>query len=139
MTSSITAGAIATLVFVTAVEKIAGSLAEGAMSKAAEKLKKLQQIIWSKLKGKPKVEKALAGATHRTQIDIDKVAAYLEVAMDEDDEFARTIQTLADEIQQEISVNQNQAGDTQTIHDNTINNPGGPAFQGVQGDVNITY
>ena len=122
MTDPLTAGAIATLAFTVAVEKLAESLTEGALAQVTEKLASLKSFIWNKLRGNAKVEAALTKAEAGSKEDISRVSAYLTVAMDEDEAFAEQIRSLAQEIQQHITIGEIKAEQVQ-------NNYGGTNFQ----------
>ncbi|MGJ3248445.1 MAG: hypothetical protein ACFE0I_20480 [Elainellaceae cyanobacterium] len=61
----------------------------------------LRKRIWSKLQGKPRVENVKAAIEQNHNItpeQVNQIAAYLQVAMDEDPQFASDIRMLAQEI-----------------------------------------
>ncbi|NCT45210.1 MAG: hypothetical protein GPJ35_18730 [Microcystis aeruginosa G11-09] len=87
----ITVATIVALVFQTTVEKFTEA--------ALEKINTLRQIIWNKLKDNPKAEKALQAAEKGSKTDLEKVADYLKVAMNDEADFAEKVKGLATEIQ----------------------------------------
>ena len=98
---SLTASAIATLAFTKFLEGSAGKVAEKFTEGAIARMDDLRQKIWVKLRGRPRVEavKATVETTKQmTQTEVNQLAAYLQVAMDEDASFAREIQAIAHEI-----------------------------------------
>jgi hypothetical protein len=92
---SLTAGAIATLALTKVFETTIEKFTEAALAKADL----LRKKIWDKFKGNDKAEKALAAAEKGSKADLDKVAAYLQVIMTEEPDFAQEVQTLAREIE----------------------------------------
>lgn len=98
---TLTAGAIASLAFQKFMETSAGKLAEKFSEMAIARMDDLLKRIWAKLRGRPRVEevKASIEKTHKITADqVNQIAAYLQVAMDEDPQFANEIQLLAEEI-----------------------------------------
>jgi hypothetical protein len=93
---TLTAAAIATLVFTKAIEKTVETLTESTLNK----LKHLREKIWQKFKGNQKLETYLAKAQEGSKTDVDLLAAHLQVAMDTDPKFAQEVQKLAEEINQ---------------------------------------
>lgn len=99
--TTLTASAIATLAFQKFLESSAGELAKKFSTAAIAKLDTLLKHIWAKLRGQHRVEevKAAIDQTHAiTPKQINQIAAYLQMAMDEDLQFASDIQMLAQEI-----------------------------------------
>jgi hypothetical protein len=99
--TTLTASAIATLAFQKFIDSAAGELAKKFSTEAIAKMDTLLKRIWAKLRGKPRVEevKATIDQTHTiTPEQVNQIAAYLQVAMDEDPQFARDVQMLAQEI-----------------------------------------
>ncbi|MCL1464849.1 hypothetical protein [Argonema galeatum] len=93
-----------------------GKLVETAVGKGIEagleKLKPLRDKIWHKLTGNADAEAALAEVQQNPfPANVERVATFLDVAMIEDKPFANEIQTLAQQINQEI--------DARTIQDNS--------------------
>ncbi len=96
-----TASAIATIAFQKFIESGAGELGKKYTVEAIAKMESLLKRIWTKLRGKPRIEevKGSIEKTHNiTPEQINQIAAYLQVAMDEDSQFAAEIQALAQEI-----------------------------------------
>ncbi|MCA2507664.1 MAG: hypothetical protein IM550_03285 [Microcystis sp. M54BS1] len=87
----ITVATIVALVFQTTVEKFTEA--------ALEKINTLRQIIWNKLKANSNAEKALQAAEKGSKTDLEKVADYLKVAMNDEADFAEKVKGLATEIQ----------------------------------------
>jgi hypothetical protein len=99
--TTLTASAIATLAFQKFLESGASELAKKFSTEAIAKMDILLKRIWSKLGGKPRVDtvKAEIERTQKTNPEqINQIAAYLQVAMDEDPEFANSIRLIAKEI-----------------------------------------
>ncbi len=96
-----TASAIATIAFQKFIESGAGELGKKYTVEAIAKMESLLKRIWTKLRGKPRVEE-VKGSIEKTQTitpeQINQIAAYLQVAMDDDAQFAAEIQALAREI-----------------------------------------
>lgn len=116
--TTLTASAIATLAFQKFLETGAGELAKKFSTEAIAKMEMLLKRIWVKLRGKPRVEevKAAIDQTHKiTPEQVNQIAAYLQVAMDEDPQFANDIRLLAQEINAGKLVDQSHM--TQNIYD----------------------
>lgn len=116
--TTLTASAIATLAFQKFLETGAGELAKKFSTEAIAKMDTLLKRIWAKLRGKPRVEevKAAIDQTHKiTPEQVNQIAAYLQVAMDEDPQFANDIRLLAQEINAGKLVDQSHM--TQNIYD----------------------
>jgi hypothetical protein len=90
----LTAGAIATLAFTKAFEKTIEKFTEAALAK----MDQLRQRIWNKLQGNPKAEKVLTAIEQGNKSELDRLAVYLQDAMDDDPQFASQVQVLAQEI-----------------------------------------
>ncbi|HAG81689.1 MAG TPA: hypothetical protein DCL61_11090, partial [Cyanobacteria bacterium UBA12227] len=68
----------------------------------------LRQKIWDKFRNNPKAENAIIAAERDSQSDLEPIAAYLQVAMYEDPQFADEIQAIVQELidtQGEIPLN----------------------------------
>jgi hypothetical protein len=116
---AMTASVIATLAFQKFVESGAGELAKKFTTAALAKMDILLKRIWAKLSGKPRVEAIKAALDKTPKISaeqINQIAAYLQVAMDEDPDFATDIQVLAREINAGKLVDQSTM--TQNNYDN---------------------
>lgn len=98
---SLTAGAIATVALQKFVESGAGKLGEKYTVDAIAKMESLLKRIWAKLRGKPRVEEiktSIEQSKPVTPEQINQLAAYLQVAMDDDPQFAGEIRLLAQQI-----------------------------------------
>ncbi len=116
--TTMTASAIANLAFQKFLETGAGELAKKFTTEAIAKMDTLLKRIWVKLRGKPRVEevKVAIDQTHKiTPEQVNQIAAYLQVAMDEDSQFAHDILLLAQEINAGKLVDQSRM--TQNIYD----------------------
>lgn len=91
---SLSAAAIATLAFTKMLEKTVEKFTEGALTKMDE----LRQKIWNKLRGNPRAEKALTAVEQGEKSELDRLAVYLQDAMEDDPQFAAEVRTLAQEI-----------------------------------------
>lgn len=97
----ITAKVIASLAFKKFIESGAGDLGGKFTAEALAKMDILLKSIWRKLQGHPPIENIKKSVESDRQIapeQIDQIAAYLQVAMDQDQRFADEIRTLAKEI-----------------------------------------
>ena len=98
---TVTASVITTLAFQKFIESGTDELAKKFTLEAINKIDTLLKRIWAKLRGKPRVEevKAAINQTHKiTPEQVNQISAYLQVAMDEDPQFANEIKILAQEI-----------------------------------------
>jgi hypothetical protein len=117
---TLTATAIATIAFTKFLEGSAGKAAEKFTEAAILKMDELRKQIWAKLRGRARVEEVKATVEQSAQItqtQINQLAAYLQVAMDEDPKFATEIQAIAHEItlmqiEDNSSMTQNNYGGT---------------------------
>lgn len=101
MTEPITATAIAILAFQQFIESGSGELAKKFTTEAISKMDVLLKRIWNKLRGRPSVENVKSSIEKTSKItpeQINQIAAYLQVSMDEDSEFAEEVRKLAQEI-----------------------------------------
>ena len=80
-----------------AAETIVGKVTEVGLEKANH----LREKIWQKLQGNSNAEVALQAAQGDSKPDLEAVADYLKIAMREDAEFAKEIQALAQEVEEE--------------------------------------
>ena len=97
----ITATTIATLAFTKFLEGSTGKAAEKFTEAAIAKMDSLRKQIWAKLHGRARVEAVKATVETKqqiTQAEVNQLAAYLQVSMDEDPQFAQQIQAIAHEI-----------------------------------------
>lgn len=98
---TLTASAIATMAFQKFIESGAEELTKKFSAEALTKMDTLLKQIWRKLRGRSRVEEIRTSIeqTHRvTPEQVNQIAAYLQVAMDEDPQFAKDIRLLAQEI-----------------------------------------
>lgn len=98
---SLTAGAIATVALQKFIESGAGKLGEKYTMEAIAKMESLLKRIWTKLRGKPRIEEVKASVEKTQKItpeQINQIAAYLQVAMDDDPQFADEIRMMAQQI-----------------------------------------
>ena len=115
---TLTASAIATLAFQKFLESGAGELAKKFSTEAIAKLDILMKRIWAKLRGKSRVEEVKAQIEQTNKIipaQVNQITAYLQVAMDEDPQFANDIRLLAQEISAGKLIDQSNM--TQNIYD----------------------
>lgn len=101
MTEPITAVSIAFLAFQKFIESASGELAKKFTGEAISKIDLLLSKIWAKLRNKPRIEelrKSIAQNQEITTEQVNQIAAYLQVAMDEDPQFGKEVHSLAIEI-----------------------------------------
>ncbi|NEO68667.1 hypothetical protein [Moorena sp. SIO3H5] len=103
----LSAAEIATLAFKKFLESGAGELAKHFTTAAIAKMEELRKMIWDKLRDNYKAENALTAVEKGSSSDLERVADYLKVIMNEQPEFAKEIQAIAQEIH------------TGKIHDNS--------------------
>lgn len=136
----LTAGALATLAFTKAFEKTIEKLTEPTLTKINE----LRKKIWDKVRVYyPKAEIVLVEVEKGSKPELDKVAAYLQVVMNEEPEFAAEIEKLAHEIQQDINIGRIQGQNVQNVYggeaqQNNAVGTNAPVIQGGSGH-NITF
>lgn len=114
-----TASFIATLAFQKFIESGAGELAKKFTTEAIAKMDILLKRIWGKLSGKPRIEEIKSSLDKTPKVtpeQINQVAAYLQVAMDDDPAFAKDVQMLAQEIHAGKLIDQSNM--TQNNYDN---------------------
>jgi hypothetical protein len=94
--TALSASSIAALAVQKLIESSAGELAKKFTVTAIEKMDELRQRIWDKLRGKsPQLDEALADAQNGDRPALETVSKYLDVAMEEDADFAAEIQAAA--------------------------------------------
>ena len=128
---SLTAGTIATLAFTKVFETSIEKFTEAAIAKMNE----LRKKIWDKFRGNVKAESALTAAEKGSKPDLERVAAYLQVVMNEEPEFAKEVQSLARDIEQEINIGKMQGQNIQNVYggeveQNNANSTNAPVIQG---------
>jgi hypothetical protein len=100
-TALMAAGKIMTLAVQKFIESGSGELGKKFTTEAVTKMDILLNRIWRKLQGKPRVEEVRESVEKNQKItsdQISQIAAYLQVAMDEDSQFANEVCALAKEI-----------------------------------------
>lgn len=119
--TALTASMIATLAFQKFIESSAGELAKKFSTEAIVKMDTLQKCIWRKLRSKSRIDALREASTRTGKItpeQIDQIVAYLQVAMDEDPQFATEIQSLAQNINEGRLVDQIPVAQTMMIQNN---------------------
>jgi hypothetical protein len=91
---TLTAKVIATLAFTKALEKMVENFTEDALAKMDE----LRQKIWDKLRGNPRAENAFTAVEQGNKEELQRLAVYLQDAMEDDPQFANEVLALAQEI-----------------------------------------
>ena len=95
---TLTAAAIADLAFRKFIESGAGELAKKFTEGAIVKMDALRQKIWDKMRGKPSAEAAITSIEQGSTAELDRLVAYIQVAMDDDPQFADEIRVMAQQI-----------------------------------------
>ncbi|WP_068814318.1 hypothetical protein [Phormidesmis priestleyi] len=96
--TTLTAAAIADLAFRKFIESGAGELAKKFTEGAILQMDALRQKIWDKMRGKPTAEAALTSIEQGSKAELDRLVAYIQVAMDDDPQFADDIRLTAQQI-----------------------------------------
>ena len=96
--TTLTAAVIADLAFRKFIESGAGELAKKFTEGAIVKMDALRQKIWDKMRGKPTAEAALTSIEQGSKAELDRLVAYIQVAMDDDPHFADELQVMAQQI-----------------------------------------
>jgi len=91
---TLSATVIATLAFTKMLEKTVEKFTEGALTKMDE----LRQTIWNKLRGNPRAENALTAVEQGNKDELQRLAVYLQDAMEDDPQFANEVRVMAQEI-----------------------------------------
>jgi len=124
------------------VGKISEKLTEGALNKMG----KLWKLIHDKLNNKklPEVSTATEKAKQGDQAAINKVAEYLEQLMESDKDFASEVQKLTQEIQQEITIQQDAGSKVYNVfggrvEENTFTDNQAPIFKDNTGTITINW
>ena len=140
---TLTAGAIATLAFQEFIKSSAGELAKKFSSEAITKLKDLRKKIVDKLWGKnDKLDAALIGVEKGDANAIPTISEYLGHAM-KDETFAQEVRSLAQQIQQDIDIQQGTGGEVWNVigkaEKNEFNDNKAPIIKDNSGAININY
>ncbi|MGP1384416.1 MAG: hypothetical protein ACTS2F_12705 [Thainema sp.] len=144
---TLTVGAIAALALAKFLESSAEHAAEKLTPAVLEKMNALRKKIWQKLSGHSDVEelkKTVESGQKVSDAQINNILVpKLEAAMQQDQVFAKEIQQLAHEINQEINIGEILGENVMNVYGGSavqINNPNAPVIQGVSGGtINITY
>jgi len=96
--STITVAAITNLAFQKFIESGAGEMAKKFTESAIAKMDELRKKIWEKMRGKPSAEAALTLVEQGSKAELDRLVAYIQVAMDDDPQFADEVRLMAQEI-----------------------------------------
>jgi hypothetical protein len=91
---TLSAAAIASLAFTKMLEKTVEKFTEGALTK----MDVLRQKIWDKLRGNSRAENALTAVEQGNKDELQRLAVYLQDAMEDDPQFANEVRVLAQEI-----------------------------------------
>jgi len=91
---SLSAEVIASLAFSKMLEKTVENFTEGALAKMDE----LRLKIWEKLRGNQRAEKVLATVEQGNKEELQRLAVYLQDAMEDDPQFAAEVKAMAQEI-----------------------------------------
>ncbi|NEO70793.1 hypothetical protein [Moorena sp. SIO3H5] len=95
---TLSATAITTLAFKKFLETGAGELGKKFTETAITKMDELRNMIWEKLRGNSKAEKALTAVEQGSNQELDRLAVYVQDAMEDDQQFASEIKAIAQEI-----------------------------------------
>ena len=139
----LTASAIANLAFQEFIKSGAGELAKKFTAEAIAKMDKLRQMIVEKLRGKDKkLDVALIEAEKGDTIAITTVGEHLEDAM-QDAPFAEELRTLAQQIQQDIDIQQGAGGEVWNVigkaEKSVFTDNKAPIIKDSSGNVTINY
>jgi hypothetical protein len=133
VTTTLTASTIATLAFQKFIESSAGELAKKLTEAGVARLNSLRKKIWEKLRGKSeRVDEALSKVEQGDLSALDKVAKYLDVAMEDNPDFATEIRAIAHEITLELEQIQDNSSMSQV-------NYGGTNYQTKTGKDNTNF
>lgn len=133
VTTTLTAGTIATLAFQKIIESGASELAKKLTEVGVARLDALRKKIWEKLRGKSeRVDEALIKVEQGDCSALDTVAKHLDVAMEDNPDFATEIRAIAHEITLELEQVQDNSSLTQI-------NYGGINYQTKTGNDNTNF
>jgi hypothetical protein len=138
-----TANAIANLAFQEFIKSGAGEVAKKFSAGAIAKINELRKMIVHKLQGKDeKLNMALTEAEKGDLKAITTVGEHLESAM-QDETFAQAVQSLAQQIQQDIDIQQGAGGEVWNVigkaEKNEFIDNKAPIIKDSSGTVNINY
>jgi len=140
--TTLTAAAIADLAFRKFIESGAGELAKKFTEGAIVKMDALRQKIWNKLRGKPTAELAITSVEQGSKAELDRLIAYLQVEMDNDPQFKEEVQTLAQQIHQEIAIGEIIGRNVQQVFEGQglqVNDPQAPVIQAQNSPITFNY
>lgn len=106
------ATAIVNLAFTRDFENTIETVTEATLAKIND----LRNKIRDKFRENHKVGTALASVEKGSKEDLEKIAAYLHIAMSEDDQFFQKVKSLAHEINREINIANIQAQNVQNVY-----------------------
>ncbi|WP_257235972.1 hypothetical protein [Nostoc sp. 'Peltigera malacea cyanobiont' DB3992] len=106
------ATAIANLAFTRAFDNTIETVTEATLAKIND----LRNKIRDKFRENYKVGTSLASVEKLSKEDLEKIAAYLYIAMSENDQFSQKVKLLAHEINQEINIANIQAQNVQNVY-----------------------
>ena len=138
-----TASAIADLAFREFIKSGAGEVAKKFSTEAIAKMNALRKMIVQKLRGKDeKLDMALTSAEKGDVKAIATVSKHLESAM-QDEAFAQAVRSLAQQIQQDIGIQQGAGGEVWNVigkaEKNVFTDNKAPIIKDSSGTVNINY
>ena len=138
-----TASAIADLAFREFIKSGAGEVAKKFSAEAIAKMNDLRKMIVHKLRGKDeKLDTALTEAEKGDVTAIKTVSEHLKSAM-QDEAFAQAVQSLAQQIQQDIDIQQGAGGEVWNVigkaEKNVFTDNKAPIIKDSSGTVNINY
>lgn len=137
---SLTVGTIAALAFAKFLESSAGEAGKQLTASALKKMDDLRKKIWAKLRGIHEVDALHDSIERGNKIRSEQInnnlVPHLESAMKSDETFAKEIQKLAYEINQEINIGEILGKNVMNVYSGSavqINDPKGPVFNEVSG------
>jgi hypothetical protein len=138
-----TASAIADLAFREFIKSGAGEVAKKFSAEAIAKMNELRKMIVHKLRGQDEtLDMALTGAEKGDLKAIATVGEHLESAM-QDEAFAQVVRSLAQQIQQDIDIQQGAGGEVWNVigkaEKNVFTDNKAPIIKDSSGTVNINY
>ena len=139
----LTTSAIADLAFREFIKSGAGEVAKKFSAGAIAKMNELRKMIVHKLQGKnEKLDTALTEAEKGDVTAIATVGEYLESAM-KDEDFAQEVRSLAQQIQQDIDIQQGAGGEVWNVigkaEKNVFTDNKAPIIKDSSGTVTINY
>lgn len=146
VTLTVVASAILSLVFKPYLESTAEQVAEKLNPVVLSKINALRQKIWQKLRGIREVEelnKTVEAGGTVTEQQVKLLTPHLEAAMKDDPAFDREIRNLAQQIQQEININQGSGSEVWNVighaEKNEFIDNKAPVIKDNTGTININY